>query len=94
MKNSDNNIRNRTRDLPDCSAVSEATAPPRAPLYGTEIQNKTTKPSTPPLPHDDSRAYNWRGPSNEAAADCLEALERCAEGNEERSGLEPGTSQL
>ena len=32
MKNaSDNNIGNRTRDLPACSAVLEPTAPPRTP---------------------------------------------------------------
>ena len=31
MKNSDDTIGNRTRDLPDCSAVPQPTAPPRAP---------------------------------------------------------------
>jgi hypothetical protein len=32
MKNSSDTIRNRTRDLPACSAVPQPTAPPRAPL--------------------------------------------------------------
>ena len=31
MKNSNDNIENRTRDLPTCSAVSQPTALPRAP---------------------------------------------------------------
>ena len=31
MKNSNDPIGNRTRDLPVCSAVSQPTAPPRAP---------------------------------------------------------------
>jgi hypothetical protein len=31
MKNSNDNIGNRTRDLPACSAVPQSTAPPRAP---------------------------------------------------------------
>jgi len=35
MKNSSDNIGNRTRDLPACSAVPQTTAPPRAP--GLEI---------------------------------------------------------
>ena len=30
MKNSNDTIGNRTRDLPTCSAVSQPTAPPRA----------------------------------------------------------------
>ena len=30
MKNSNDTIRNRTRDLPACSAVPQPTAPPRA----------------------------------------------------------------
>ena len=33
MKNSNDTIGNRTRDLPTCSAVPQPTAPPRAPLY-------------------------------------------------------------
>jgi hypothetical protein len=40
MKNSNNTIGNRTRDLPVCSAVPQPTAPPRAPLiskYGLYI---------------------------------------------------------
>jgi len=32
MKNSNNIIGNRTRDLPDCSAVPQETAPPRGTL--------------------------------------------------------------
>jgi hypothetical protein len=35
MKNSNDTIGNRTRDLPACSAVPQQTAPPRAPI---EIQ--------------------------------------------------------
>jgi len=31
MKNSNDTIGNRTRDLPSCSAVPQPTAPPRAP---------------------------------------------------------------
>jgi hypothetical protein len=31
MKNSNDNIGNRTRDLPACSAVPQPTAPPRVP---------------------------------------------------------------
>ena len=39
MKNS-NDIKNRTRDLPACSAAPQPTAPPRAPLhYSTSSQN-------------------------------------------------------
>jgi len=33
MKNSNNNIRNRTRDLPNYSAVPQPNAPPRAPSH-------------------------------------------------------------
>ena len=36
MKNSDNTIGNRTRDLPDCCAVPEPTAPPRNTAEYTE----------------------------------------------------------
>jgi hypothetical protein len=32
MKNSNDTIGNRTRDLPTCSAVPQITAPPRAPI--------------------------------------------------------------
>jgi hypothetical protein len=32
MKNSNETIGNRTRDLPACSAVPQPTAPPRAPM--------------------------------------------------------------
>jgi hypothetical protein len=40
MKNADDTIKNRTRDLPVCGAVSQQTLPPRAPasrntFYGT-----------------------------------------------------------
>jgi len=40
MKNSNDTIGNRTRDLPVCSAVPQPTAPPRAPgnkMYGLDI---------------------------------------------------------
>ena len=33
MKNSNETIGNRTRDLPACSAESQSTAPPRVPRY-------------------------------------------------------------
>ena len=33
MKNSDDIIGNRSRDLPTCSAVPQLTVPPRAPYY-------------------------------------------------------------
>ena len=36
MKNSNDTIGNRTPDLPDCSAVPQPTAPPRAPLYSSQ----------------------------------------------------------
>ena len=42
MKNSIDNIGNRTRDLPTCSAVQEPTALPRAPMYSVykdKLQN-------------------------------------------------------
>ena len=35
MKNSNDTIGNRTRDLPTCSAVPQPTAPPRAPCNGS-----------------------------------------------------------
>jgi hypothetical protein len=33
LKNSSDSIGNRTRDLPVCSAVPQATGPPRTPKY-------------------------------------------------------------
>jgi hypothetical protein len=39
IKNSNDNIRNRTRDLPPCSAVPQPTAPPRDPLRNEEPCN-------------------------------------------------------
>ena len=36
MKNSNDTIGNRTRDLPACSAVPQPTAPPRAPIINTK----------------------------------------------------------
>ena len=42
MKNSNDTIGNRARDLPACSAVPQPTAPPRAPTYEDRIQNKRT----------------------------------------------------
>ena len=40
MKNSSDNIGNRTRDLPVCSAVPQLTAPPRAPsVQGTPVNS-------------------------------------------------------
>jgi len=37
MKNFDDTIGNRTRDLPVCSTVPRPTAPPRAPEYTQEL---------------------------------------------------------
>ena len=37
MKNSNDTIGNRTRDLPACSAVNEPTAPPRAPTRASDM---------------------------------------------------------
>jgi hypothetical protein len=44
MKNSNETIGNRTRDLPACSAVPQPTAPPRAPKkgMGNIIQHNTS----------------------------------------------------
>ena len=39
MKNSNDNIGNRTRDLPACSAVPQPTTPPRPPDTGGVLQN-------------------------------------------------------
>jgi hypothetical protein len=94
MKHSNDTIGNRSRDLSACSTVPQPTAPSRALLYGAETQNKTTNSSTPPLPRDDSTAYKWGGPLNEAAAGYLETLERYTEGNQHRNGFEVGTPQL
>jgi hypothetical protein len=33
MRNSNDTVGNRTRDLPTCSAVTQPTAPPRVPLF-------------------------------------------------------------
>ena len=33
MKNSNDTVGNRTRDLPACNAVPQSTAPPRTPIY-------------------------------------------------------------
>jgi hypothetical protein len=37
MKNSNDTIGNRTRDLPSCSAVLQPTAPPRAPIFSQRL---------------------------------------------------------
>jgi len=42
MKNYNYIIGNRTRDLPNCRAVPQPTAPPRAPLSPTCVQRKLT----------------------------------------------------
>ena len=67
MKNSNDTIGNRTRDLPACSAVPQPTAPPRAPTDRNEYQEyfvaakggQCIRLTT--LPH--------------SCADCLEILE-------------------
>jgi hypothetical protein len=46
MKNSSDNIGNRTRDLPACSAVPQPTAPPRAPHTTGTRENKEPKTIT------------------------------------------------
>ena len=43
MKNSNNTIRNRTRDLPACSPVSQPIAPPRAPSIQERLQKLDKK---------------------------------------------------
>jgi len=57
MKNSNDTIGNRTRDLPACSAVPQPTAPPRAPLAGASKggEKKKTHSSLQQL-HWDLRA--------------------------------------
>jgi len=41
MKNSTDNIGNRTRDLPTCSTVPQPTAPPRTPIVSCQhVLNK------------------------------------------------------
>ena len=42
IKNSNDTIGNRTRDLPACSAVPQPTAPPRAPRYYVSSCNINT----------------------------------------------------
>jgi len=42
MKNSNDTIGNRTRDLPTCSAVPQPTALPRAPLRIFYLRNSIT----------------------------------------------------
>jgi hypothetical protein len=43
MKNSYDKIGNRTRDLPNCSAVPQPTVPPRAPEFtGVPVNLKNT----------------------------------------------------
>ena len=41
MKNCNDTIGNRTRDLPACSAVPQPTAPPRAPTPTVRRRNET-----------------------------------------------------
>jgi hypothetical protein len=46
MENSNDTIRNRTRDPPDCSAVPQPTTPPRARtfnIFGTELKLKANE---------------------------------------------------
>jgi hypothetical protein len=40
MKNSNDTIGNRTRDLPACSAMPQPTAPPRAPFFVRNCSEK------------------------------------------------------
>ena len=42
MKNSNDTIRNRTRDLPACSVVPQPTVPPRTPYILWETLNRST----------------------------------------------------
>ena len=46
MKNSSDIIGNRTSDLPACSAVSQPTAPPRAPNVVTHANCRDRDPSS------------------------------------------------
>jgi hypothetical protein len=67
MKNSNDTIGNRTRDLPTCSAVSQPTAPPRAPnVRGTEIKMSQFH-SFPPT------RFHLEWARLEAGAPCLKA---------------------
>ena len=50
MKNSNDNIGNRTRDLPACSAVPQPTAPPRARLKLRAQITLHHKPTPFPVP--------------------------------------------
>jgi hypothetical protein len=54
MKNSNDTIGNRTRDLPACSAVPKPTEPPRAQLNcpKTQLHSDVTKSET-------SRGLEW-----------------------------------
>ena len=48
MKNSNNTIENRTRELPGCRTVPQTTAPPRAPIITRsfyKLKNRTLKHS-------------------------------------------------
>ena len=59
MKNSNDTIGNRTRDLPACSAVPQPTAPPRAPKIYTVI-SKYLRPSMEFASCRSSEATNFR----------------------------------
>ena len=45
MKNSNDTLRNRTRDLPACSAVPQPTAPPRTPSVESTLDNFNACPA-------------------------------------------------
>jgi len=45
MKNSNDTIPNRNRDLPACSTVPLTTAPPRAPRLGVVLHNYHDNPN-------------------------------------------------
>ena len=69
MKNSDDTIENRTRDLPACSAVPQPTAPPRAPCHVGWLGNLPTfrRIVVPPTAGSNSRR-RVLGPEDEGTA--------------------------
>jgi len=57
MKNSNDAIGNRARDLPACSAVHQPTAPPRAPLMQRQEQNISAVKASTQTP---ARQIGWK----------------------------------
>jgi hypothetical protein len=89
MKNSNDTIGNRTRDVPACSAVPQPTAPPRASLY--RMSSLKWNSPTAALLHSDQRRPLWStqcherrvNPANKYIWRCL----RNPSGGPHRSGI-------